>query len=133
MTITSQNELPHLVFPIGCSNKTSNDLSALYNNGEALNTGSLAYYLHINLVSPNLVHSYESFDGPQPFDPIRLTGAICNPMDDDASYLGVFSAIILYNTPFVEKVTSMTILISFALGISMSVNDIVRIPLIRQL
>ena len=133
MPIKLQNELPHLFFPIGLPNKLPGELSALYDTGAALNTGYLAYRQHIHKIAPNLVHSYESFDGPEPFDPIRLTGAICDPADYSSYSHRVLSAIIRYNTPFIDDITPEPILLSFALGKDMSVNAIVGIPLIRQL
>ena len=43
MPITTNNELPHLAFPIG-ANKDKASISALYDTGGALNTGSLHYH-----------------------------------------------------------------------------------------
>ena len=133
MPIKSQNELPHLFFPIGLPSELPGEISALYDTGAALNTGYLAYHQHIHRLAPDLVHSYESFDGPEPFDPIRLTGAICDPAAYSSHTHGVLSAIIRYNTPFVDDVTLEPIILSFALGKDMTVNAIVGIPFIRQL
>ena len=52
-------------------------------------------------------------------------------MDYDVSSHEVLSAIIIYNTIFFDKATSKPIILSFALGIDVSVNAIAGIPLIR--
>jgi len=55
-------------------------ISALYDTGAALTTGYLPHHMFVKLRSPEIMHSYEAFDGDKPFDPIKLLGAIDNPM-----------------------------------------------------
>ena len=113
MPITTRNELPHLRFPIG---NTTNDgsLLNLFDTGAALNTGQLSYQLSFKNSRPDLVHSYEEFNGTNPFDPIKLCGAITDPSTFDTTTHGILSAVIRYKTPF--SVNGRTFTIAFALG-----------------
>jgi len=57
MPIDSQNELPHLRFPVG-EQEGEVSLSGLYDTGAALNTGLLSYHKHIMMKKPNIVAEY---------------------------------------------------------------------------
>ena len=49
---------------------------------------------------PQLVHRYEVFDdATNPFDPIKLLGAISNPKDYNATEHGVLTAVVSYKLP----------------------------------
>jgi hypothetical protein len=130
MPITTRNELPHLRFPIGT---TTNDgsLLNLFDTGAALNTGQLSYHLSQKNSRPNLVNSYEEFNGTNPFDPIKLCGAITDPSTFDTTTHGILSAVIRYKTPF--SVNGRTFTIAFALGKDVSVNSIMGLPTITEL
>lgn len=78
MPIDSNNELPHIKFPIG-DTKGFASVTLLYDTSAVLNTGSLTYHCIIMEKLLHLVQSYEKFDGDNPFDAIKLCGAISNP------------------------------------------------------
>ena len=130
MPIDSLNELVHISFPIGLTESDAT-ITALYDTGAALNTGSYAHHRHIMETSPELVHEYEEFDGENPFDPIKLEGAITNPQNYDENQHGILCAVIRYRTPFPCK--NGFRLLSFALGKDISVDAIIGLPTIMDL
>ena len=131
MPISSNNELPHIAFPIGKKTGVAT-VTALYDTGGALNTGNI--YLH-NLIkenSPEVVATYEEFDGANPFEPMKLCGALMDPSDYDEKKHGILSAVIGYHTPF-QTSTGKAVVFRVALGIDMSVDTIIGIPFIHEL
>ena len=67
-------------------------LSLLFDTGAALNTGYLPYHAGIIKRHPDIAAKCEYFDGDNPFEPIKLCGAIINPSDYDSENHGVLSA-----------------------------------------
>jgi hypothetical protein len=130
MPITTQNDLPHIRFPIG-GTTTDGSLLNLFDTGAALNTGQLYYHLSLKNKRPDLIHSYEEFNGTNPFDPIKLCGAITDPTTYDTGKHGILSAVIRYKTPFYVK--GSPCIIAYALGKDVSVNSILGIPTITEL
>ena len=130
MPIDSSNDLPHMTIKLG-KTRDGASLNVLFDTGAALTTGLLSYHMWVKLHFPSSVHSYESFDGASPFDPITLTGAIVNPASDNCSPHGTLSAVIRYFTPYTD-VTGKRLLFSVALGTGMTVNTILGNAQIRQ-
>lgn len=93
MPISSDNLLPHIKFPIG-SRGFKAAVVCLFDTGAALNTGQLAYHKNIMNDPPSLVHSFEGFDGPNPFDPITLCGSVTDPSSYDETLHGALLALI---------------------------------------
>ena len=132
MPITTQNELPHISFPIGNTTQQATVL-ALYDTGGALNSGNLNYHRDvIKRKMPAVVHSFEQFDGSNPFDPIKLCGALIEDESYSQEKHGILSAVIRYNTPFKHQ-DGTPVLLSFALGVDMSVDSIIGIPFLREI
>ena len=127
MPITSQNELPHVKISL-CEPGQGKciGLSLLYDIGAALNTGYL-YHQKIMKEYPAIVARYEEFDSEDPFDPIRLCGAITNPKDYDKSKHGILSAVIEYHTAYCHQ-NGSPFKLTLALGQDMSVNSILGLP-----
>lgn len=98
--ISSQNELPHLDFQVGQPSDAMT-LSFLYDTRAAINTGYLPYHKRIMEECPHIVKSYEEFNGSNPFEPIKLIGAITDPDIYDKDRHGVLSAVVRYRTPYV--------------------------------
>jgi len=132
MPIDSQNELPHLRFPVG-QDEESVSITGLYDTGAALTTGLLSYHNYIMERQPNAVAEYEEFDGSNPFDPIKLCGAITNPNQYDQAQHGILTAVIRYRTPFVHADSGKPVLLSVALGKDVTVDTIFGIPFISSL
>ena len=62
--------------------------------GAALASGYLKHHLQIRSKCPSIVHSLEVFDSGNPFDPIKLLGAIDNPDNYNPGKHGILSAVI---------------------------------------
>jgi hypothetical protein len=130
MPIRVDNGLPHLRLNLGLHADAT--LSVLFDSGAALSSGYLPYHLWIMRENPDIVASFEQFDDSNPFEPIKLGGAIRHPDDYDVSLHGQLTAIIRYKTPYVDHDGS-PIRISFGLGNDMTVNTILGMPIIKDL
>jgi hypothetical protein len=130
MPIRVDNGLPHIRLCLGLSDDTA--LSVLFDSGAALSSGYLPYHLWIMRENPDLVASFEKFDDSNPFEPIKLGGAIRHPDDYKESLHGQLTAIIRYKTPYVDH-DGNPIRISFGLGNDMTVNTILGMPFIKDL
>jgi hypothetical protein len=108
MPITSHNELPHIRFPVG-SNDNDGSLLNLFDTGAALNTGQLSYHVTLKKMRPDLIESYEEFNGTNPFEPIKLCGAIHDPSTYSTEKHGILSAVIRYKTPFIVNGRAITL------------------------
>ena len=126
MPISSQNELPNLDFQVGQASDAMT-LSFLYDTGAAINTGYLPYHKKIMEECPHIIESYEEFNGTNPFEPIKLVGAITDPDIYDREQHGVLSAVVRYKTPYVLR-SGKPFALCFALGSDMSVNSIFGLP-----
>ena len=131
MPITSSNELSHVSFPIG-SKLDEASISCLYDTGGALNTGNIALHMNIRKTVPTAVSDYEEFDGSNPFDLIKLCGALLEPSDYDSTKHGILSVVIHYHTPY-STLEGKKVLLCFALGADISVDTIMGIPFIHEL
>jgi hypothetical protein len=105
----------------------------LFDSGAALSSGYLPYHLWIMREHLDLVTSFERFDDANPFEPIKLGGAIRHPDDYNESLHGQLTAIIGYKTPYVNT-DGNPVHISFGLGNNnMTVNTILGMPIIKDL
>ena len=130
MPISSSNDLPHCSLLLGQS-RSALCLSVLFDTGAALSTGYLPAHMKIMKDNPKAVHSFEKFDGPEPFDPIKLTGAISNSVSYDAEKHGVLSAVVRYYTPYCDQ-HGNRLLIPVALDMDMAVDTILGNTVINQ-
>ena len=73
-----------------------------------------------------------SFDDANPFEPVKLGGAISDPANFDASTHGTLTAVIRYYTPYVDT-SGTPITIYFALGTDVTVNTIFGLPMLCDL
>ena len=130
MPLRVDNGLPHVRLNLGETADAT--LSVLFDSGAALSSGYLPYHLWIMRENPDIVASFERFDDSNPFEPIKLGGAIRHPEDYSESMHGQLTAIIRYKTPYVDNDGS-PIHISFGLGNDMTVNTILGMPIIKDL
>ena len=56
-----------------------------------------------------MVARFENLEGANPFDPIKLRGAITSPFDYDVSKNGILSAAIEYHTPYRYNISSRSL------------------------
>ena len=132
MPIAIDNGLPHLTFDLGSDPTLDPSLCGLMDTCGALNTGYLLFHLWLKSERPDLVADFASFDDSNPFEPIKLGGAIRDPTDFDATDHGNLTAVIRYYTPYID-VSGAPITISFALGPDVTVNTIFGLPMLCDL
>ena len=82
---------------------------------------------------PDLVHSFEQFDDANPFEPIKLVGAIKNPADFDATAHGQLTAVVRYHLPYTIVPSGESPVLCIALGADVAVNTILGWPVIEDL
>jgi hypothetical protein len=132
MPIAINNGLPHIEFNLGSDASLDPSLLGLMDTCGALNTGYLTFHLWLKSERPDLVAEFISFDDENPFEPIKLSGAISDPADFDASNHGNLTAVIRYYTPYTDT-SGSPITISFALGSDVTVNTIFGLPMLCDL
>jgi hypothetical protein len=132
MPVAIDNGLPHVAVSLGSDAANDPTLSGLMDTCGALNTGYLPFHLWLMSERPDLVSEFHRFDDSNPFEPIKLGGAIRDPDDFDASNHGNLTAVIRYFTPYLD-VTGNPIQFSFALGNDVTVNTIFGLPMLCDL
>jgi hypothetical protein len=132
MPIAIDNGLPHIAFNLGSDHALDPSLVGLMDTCGALNTGYLLFHLWLKSERPDLVAEFISFDDTNPFEPIKLGGAISDPSNFDASDHGNLTAVIRYYTPYTDP-SGSPITISFALGADVTVNTIFGLPMLCDL
>jgi hypothetical protein len=98
----------------------------------ALNTGYLPFHQWLMCQHPEIVAEYIAFDKSNPFEPIKLGGAIRDPDNFDGSTHGNLTAVIRYLTPYTD-LPGNPITFSFALGHNITVNTIFGLPMLCDL
>lgn len=131
MPITCQNELPHINIVIGTTEGHAT-ITVLYDTGGALSSGELSYHKNIMKAYPEMVDSYEEFNSDNPFDPIKLCGAILNPEAYSKEQHDILTAVICYRLPY-DIGSSNPPKLAFALGKDVAVDTILGIPSIDGL
>ena len=92
----------------------------------------LSYHQFVKNLLPTVVVKYDDFDGKNPFDPIKLEGALLNPDGYNVEKHDITSALITYHT--LSKMPNRSpLLLHFSLGRDMSVDTIIGIPFIKYL
>jgi hypothetical protein len=132
MPIAIDNGLPHISFDLGTDSSIDPSLVGLMDTCGALNTGYLLFHLWLKSERPDLVAEFISFDDENPFEPIKLGGAISDPSDFESSTHGNLTAVIRYYTPYVDPLGT-PITVSFALGSDVTVNTIFGLPMLCDL
>ena len=132
MPIAIDNGLPHITFSLGSDPALDPTLCGLMDTCGALNTGYLLFHLWLMSERPDLVAEFISFDDSNPFEPIKLGGAIRDPSDFDAADHGNLTAVIRYYTPYTD-VSGSPITLSFGLGSDVTVNTIFGLPMLCAL
>jgi hypothetical protein len=132
MPIAIDNGLPHLVVTLGLAPATSFLLSGPMDTCGALNTGYLPYHQWVMSEHPTIVTEYSAFNDTNPFEPVKLGGAIRDPDDFDATNHGNLTAVIRYHTPYLDP-AGAPVTLSFALGMDVTVNCIFGLPMLCAL
>jgi hypothetical protein len=132
MPIAIDNGLPHITFNLGSNPEQDPTLCGLMDTCGALNTGYLPFHLWMKSVRPDIVADFVSFDDSNPFEPIKLGGAIRDPKEFVSHDHGNLTAVIRYYTPYTD-ITGSPITLSFALGNDVTVNTIFGLPMLCDL
>jgi hypothetical protein len=132
MPIAIDNGLPHITLDLGSDPAVDPTLCGLMDTCGALNTGYLTFHLWLMSERPDLVVEFLSFDDSNPFEPIKLGGAIRDPSNFDATDHGNLTAVVRYSTPYVD-LSGSPITLSFALGPDITVNTIFGLPMLCDL
>ncbi len=132
MPIAIDNGLPHITFNLGSNPEQDPTLCGLMDTCGALNTGYLPFHLWLKSVRPDIVADFVSFDDSNPFEPIKLGGAICDPAEFVSNDHGNLTAVIRYYTPYTD-IAGSPITLSFALGSDVTVNTIFGLPMLCDL
>ena len=131
MPIAIDNGLPHIIFELGGSSST-HTLQGLMDTCGALNTGYLLFHQWVMSENPSLVAEYMEFNAKNPFEPVKLGGAIRDPDGFNSDNHGNLTAVIRYWTPYFGT-DGVRITISFALGMDVTVNTIFGLPMLTDL
>ena len=133
MPITIHNGLPCIILTLGPLNDASSvTLAVLWDSCAALNSGNLQFHCWIMHQYPHLVSEFIMFNDHNPFEPIKLSGAVTNPDNYDIDTHGQLTGIIRYFTPYLD-LYNQPITISFGLGENVSVNSIIGWPAILDM
>ena len=132
MPIAIDNGLPHITLNLGSNSTTDPALCGLMDTCGDLNTGYLLFHLWLKSERPDLVAEYIYFDDTNPFEPIKLGGAICDPTNFDTSEHGNLTAVIRYYTPYTD-LSGSPVTMAFALGTDVTVNTIFGFPMLCDL
>ena len=98
MPIAIDNVLPHIPVSLGSDPNLDLTLCGLMDTCGALNTGYLKFHLWLMSERPDLVAEFISFDDANPFEPIKLGGAIRDPSDFVAADHGTLTDVVRYYT-----------------------------------
>lgn len=126
MPINIDNGFPNLSLELGPA-RGCVELTGLFDTCGSLNTGYLPFHVWIASQYPETVESLRFFNSDDPFEPIKLEGAVSDPADYDASRHGLLTAVIRYKTPYVTA-DGDSVSLSVALGTDVSTNTIFGLP-----
>jgi hypothetical protein len=91
MPISIDNGLPHITFSLGWTHDGA-ELCGLMDTCGALNTGYLPFHQWIMSTNPEVVAEYLEFNAANPFEPVKLGGAIRDPEGFALEHHGNLSA-----------------------------------------
>lgn len=126
MPINIDNGFPNLSLDLGPV-RGHVELTGLFDTCGSLNTGYLRFHVWIASQYPEAVESLRFFNSDDPFEPIKLEGAVSDPADYDASRHGLLTAVIRYKTPYITT-DNESVSLSIALGNDVSTNTIFGLP-----
>jgi hypothetical protein len=131
--IRINNLMPAITVNLGHSLDAAVSLVCLYDTCAAVCSGNLLFHQWVITTYPDLVHSFEQFDDANPFEPIKLVGAITNPADFDAAAHGQLTAVVRYHLPYTIVPSGESPVLCIALGADVAVNTILGWPVIEDL
>jgi hypothetical protein len=130
--IRIDNKMPAITFDLGTSPDHGVSLVCLYDTCAAVSSGNLLFHQWVITTYPELVHSFVQFDDSNPFEAIKLVGAIKDPDDFNEETHGRLTAVVRYRLPYTDD-ESNPVVLCIALGTDVSVNTILGWPAIEDL
>jgi hypothetical protein len=130
--IRINNKMPAIAFDLGTTTDGAVALVCLYDTCAAVCSGNLFFHQWVITTYPQLVHSFETFDDANPFEVIKLVGAIKDPASFNEEMHGQLTAVICYHLPYLDTDSNPTVL-CIALGADVAVNTILGWPAIEDL
>ena len=94
-----------------------------------MNMGNPKLHMWIITTFPSIVHIYEQFDDFNHFHPIELDCAI--HVADSTTASNNLTVVVTYTTRYIDAEIK-PMLIYFGLGESVSINNIIDLPIIRK-
>lgn len=131
--IRINNLMPAITFDLGTPPAPSVSLVCLYDTCAAVCSGNLLFHQWVITTYPELVHSFEQFDDSNPFEAIKLVGALKDPAEFDVAAHGQLTAVVRYHLPYLTVPDESTAVLCLALGADVSVNTILGWPAIEDL
>jgi hypothetical protein len=132
MPVPIDNGFPTMTLSLGSSLNNPIELTGLLDTCGSQNTGDLTFHMYLASEQPHIVQELRFFNSSDPFEPIKLEGAITDPAGYDSSQHGLLTAVIRYKTSYSDA-SGNPILISFALGSDVSTNTIIGLPMLAAL
>ena len=126
MPISIRNGLPINTLATGSATNQV-PLDALFDTCAAINSGDLEYHLWLASEQPHAILELTFFNDSNPFDPIKLGGALSDPSTYQEAIHGQLTAIVRYITPYVDS-HGHSVIFSIALGMDVAVNTILGWP-----
>jgi hypothetical protein len=127
------NLMPAITVDLGHSLDAAVSLVCLYDTCAAVCSGNFLFHQWVITTYPDLVLSFEQFNDANPFEPIKLVGAIKNPADFDAAAHGQLTTVVCYHLPYTIVPSGESPVLCIALGTDVAVNTILGWPVIEDL
>jgi hypothetical protein len=134
MPVSINNGLTCFELELGPSHSLLS-IQPLLDTCAATNTGQLAFHLWVMSNYPDIVDSFEAHDGPHPFRPVDIAGAVKSSDASSSSVpttVGSLTAVIRYKTPY-RLPDGTPFLFEVSLGKDVEVNTIMGLPDIQKL
>ena len=104
---------------------------AMGDSGSSITLGNFSKHLATARQLPEIVHSLELFNDSNPFDPLKLRGAIDSPSDCDPGRHGSLEGIIRCHVPSSDP--STTLILAVALGRDVNIGTLLGWPAFQHL
>lgn len=129
MPLQTDSNLPAMSMRLGSSDDGEVQVRFNLDTCAGMTIGNKGLHQYIITNYPEIVHSYEEYNGSNPFSPIVLEGVTSNGDNSDFE-TGKLTAVVTYYTRYKHNDEAVTI--SFGLGDSIAVNGIIGLPTLRE-
>ena len=113
------NNMPAIELRFGTSTTDGVQFLCHLDTCGGMNTGSLLLHQWLMTNHPSIVHKYEEYRDPEPFEPLSLDGAVPNPTSNNVS--NKLTSVVTYRTRYTSN-ENKPVIMSIGLGESIQVN-----------